>query len=93
MQLSGSEHLAWLFALIERLGLGGTILLIFAIAVGYAIATKLDRVLSEAKGILDVVLKHRRESARIQDMIASRKKALDAKLKGRSRRKRSEGDG
>ena len=68
---------------VERIGLGGSILLILALSVGMAFIIRGPALIGALNRILNTILKHQRDkkriAARIEDKKANLKTALDAR--------------
>jgi len=70
---------------VERIGLGGTVVLILALFAGTAFLLRGPALLNSVNGIINTILKHRRENKRINEKIASKQANLKTALEARKR--------
>lgn len=71
---------------VERIGLGGTVILILTLFVGTAFIVRGPALLNSLNGILSTILKHQRENKRIQSKIVGKQENLKSALGARNRK-------
>jgi len=70
---------------VERIGLGGTVVLILALCAGTAFIVRGPALLNSLNNIINTILKHQREKKRIAEKIKGKQKNLNSALSARRR--------